>query len=34
MSDESTPENPESNAAEEEVYDSSKIQKLEGLEGV
>ena len=34
MSDESLPENPESNATEEEVYDSTKIQKLEGLEGV
>lgn len=34
MSDEALPENPESNAAKEEVYDSSQIQKLEGLEGV
>ncbi len=35
MSDETTPENPEENPAkDEEVYDSSQIQKLEGLEGV
>jgi DNA gyrase subunit B len=34
MSDEPLPENPESNATEEDVYDSTKIQKLEGLEGV
>ncbi len=35
MSDETTPDNPQNNPAkEEEVYDSSQIQKLEGLEGV
>ena len=34
MSDKNQPENPESNPAEEDVYDASKIQKLEGLEGV
>jgi DNA gyrase subunit B len=38
MSEETKPENlntnPVSDAAKNDVYDSSKIQKLEGLEGV